>query len=259
MKTTNQVKQAQCPHCQSIFSVSQEEIELALGAVRCGECMKIFNASYHLIDAPLVANLVASFVANKAYKKQLAPTALASDLNKPSLLSPSLITDEKQPASKQQQFDIPTLQDAEEGEEEEKQLDASLNSKKINTPIVASLFLLLVTLLVGGWLFINQKPPISYAFTDVGLTPSSNNKKINVHFKISNITEQNLPLPNLTIQLLNLSAQPVSSELIMAADLKTNLSELAAAASHEIQVSVDRPNIFVQGARIQVHLNDSKL
>ena len=42
---------ARCPHCDSAFEVSPEELELAYGAVRCGECMKIFNANFHRLDA----------------------------------------------------------------------------------------------------------------------------------------------------------------------------------------------------------------
>lgn len=260
MKTTNPVQQAQCPHCQSVFSVSEEEIALALGAVRCGECMKIFNARYHLIDA----------------QHTLAPSAAAKELE--SIISAANLANASNRMLEQQQrvVAIPTLQeqaeqvtfpnvsadvDPLETKEEEDAVEVEeVETKKISPPFIVGLFLILITLSVAGYLFINQTPPISYAFTDVRLTPSSSNsKKMDVYFKISNVTEQNLPLPNLTIQLLNLSSQPISSEIVMAVDLKPSLTELAAAASHELQASVDRPAIFVQGARIQVHLNDAKL
>lgn len=259
MNRTNPIKQAQCPHCQSVFSVSEEEIQLALGAVRCGECMKIFNASYHLIDKQ---HPIATSVAEKELALMISTAKLAKANNqaKDSLLpvgtisvgtiSASSIPTLQEPAEQLTALNIPEEVEAEEIEEE---------TKKISPPFIAGLFLLLITLSVSGWLFINQTPAVAYAFTDVRLTPSINTKKMDIYFKISNITQKNLPLPNLTIQLLNLSSQPVSSEIVMAADLKPSLHELAAAASHEIQASIDRPAIFVQGARIQVYLNDSKL
>jgi len=37
-----------CPYCSTIFSISEAELEQAYGAVRCGSCKKIFNASTHL-------------------------------------------------------------------------------------------------------------------------------------------------------------------------------------------------------------------
>ena len=43
---------ARCPHCESVFEISEQELELAYGAVRCGECMKIFNAHFHKLDLP---------------------------------------------------------------------------------------------------------------------------------------------------------------------------------------------------------------
>lgn len=268
MNTTNSVsvKQAECPHCHSIFSVSEEEIALALGAVRCGECMKIFNASYHLID---VAHSIPISTAEKELESMILAANLASTNNKKAHIPPPLITIPtlQEPAEKVDFLSNSTDVDAFKIDTEEidaqEEIDAEEireKTKKMAAPFIAGLFLLLITVVVAGWLFVNQAPPIAYTFTDVRLTTASgNSKKIDVYFKISNVTEHNLPLPNLTIQLLNLSAQPVSSEVVMAADLKPVLSELAAAASHEMQVSLDRPNIFVQGAHIEVHLNNTKL
>lgn len=326
MKTTNPVNQAQCPHCQSIFSVSQEEIRLALGAVRCGECMKIFNASYHLIDAEHLANAPYNNADNAdtdhIYNE---PDAFTIDSNL-TYLDPNLASYDERAAALKKQFSLPTLQEpvqqpssrqtqftnlaepmqghqntletekpafgegaynlegySEQNDSkksfqehyfqeqdydkyddyEEEALDRwrrilSTYFKKITPPMMAGIFLLLATVITSSWLFINQAPPVYYAFTDVQLVASSNNK-VNIHFKINNTTRENLPLPNLTIQLLNLSLQPVSSEFVLATELKPYVTELAAAATLEMQVSVERPTIFVQGAHIQAHLNDSKL
>lgn len=39
---------AQCPHCQTRFRLSQEHLQAAAGNVRCGACLKVFNASLQL-------------------------------------------------------------------------------------------------------------------------------------------------------------------------------------------------------------------
>ncbi|HKM14352.1 MAG TPA: MJ0042-type zinc finger domain-containing protein [Marinospirillum sp.] len=257
MNTTNSVKQAECPHCHSIFSVSEEEIALALGAVRCGECMKIFNASYHLIDVP---HTIPISTAEKELESMILAANLANTSNKKANIPLPLITIPtlQEPAEKVDFLSNSTNVDASEIDTEE--IIEKAKTKKMAAPFIAGLFFLLIAISVAGWLFVNQAPPIAYTFTDVRLTSSSgNSKKIDVYFKISNVTEQTLPLPNLTIQLLNLSSQPVSSEVVMAVDLKPTFSELAASASHEMQASVDRPTIFVQGAHIEVHLNNTKL
>ncbi|WP_114416269.1 DUF3426 domain-containing protein [Marinospirillum perlucidum] len=51
MNKTRMTQLARCPHCDSVFEVSDKELELAFGAVRCGECMKIFNARFHRLEA----------------------------------------------------------------------------------------------------------------------------------------------------------------------------------------------------------------
>ncbi len=44
--------QSQCPQCHTAFRVSEEQLELADGKVRCGQCMHVFIASEHFIDEP---------------------------------------------------------------------------------------------------------------------------------------------------------------------------------------------------------------
>lgn len=38
----------QCPHCLTSFRVNQAQLGAANGAVRCGACLKVFNASQHM-------------------------------------------------------------------------------------------------------------------------------------------------------------------------------------------------------------------
>ena len=39
-----------CPHCSASFRVSDAQLQAAHGKVRCGACMKVFNASEHLMS-----------------------------------------------------------------------------------------------------------------------------------------------------------------------------------------------------------------
>lgn len=41
----------QCPDCKSIFVVTREELKIAQGYVRCGECLTVFNAANELLDS----------------------------------------------------------------------------------------------------------------------------------------------------------------------------------------------------------------
>jgi predicted Zn finger-like uncharacterized protein len=40
----------QCPHCQSSFRVSHNQLSVARGAVRCGSCLQVFNAARQLLE-----------------------------------------------------------------------------------------------------------------------------------------------------------------------------------------------------------------
>lgn len=40
----------QCPHCQTSFRVSREQLSAARGVVRCGACLQVFNAARQLLE-----------------------------------------------------------------------------------------------------------------------------------------------------------------------------------------------------------------
>jgi predicted Zn finger-like uncharacterized protein len=41
----------QCPYCKSIFLVTTNDLKIAQGHVRCGECLTVFNAANELLDS----------------------------------------------------------------------------------------------------------------------------------------------------------------------------------------------------------------
>ena len=42
----------QCPHCGAQFKIGEQHLRQARGAVRCGSCLQVFQATEHLIEAP---------------------------------------------------------------------------------------------------------------------------------------------------------------------------------------------------------------
>ena len=252
MNTINSAKLAQCPHCYSVFAASNEEMQLALGAVRCSDCMKIFNANYNLIDSPSKATLTplartSSYPQKPKEEEEQQPSAI-----------PTLHDHH------QNQWSV-TNQDSPEDSLEDplksESVQAIIKSKLrgVNPSIFAGLFLLLTTLFIGGWLFAGKNTTSHYEFSEINLTLSNDPKKLDVHFKLTNISQHNLPFPSLYIELLNLSSQPVSSEQINAQEINERIAELEAGISYNLSVSVNRPTTFVQSARIQIQLDDSKL
>ena len=44
-----------CPHCETRFRVTEEQLGIARGKVRCGHCMEVFNARDHSEPDPVPA------------------------------------------------------------------------------------------------------------------------------------------------------------------------------------------------------------
>ena len=47
----SKARQTQCPSCGSTFQVNSEQLEIASGAVRCGNCLNVFQADDYFTDA----------------------------------------------------------------------------------------------------------------------------------------------------------------------------------------------------------------
>ncbi len=47
MSDTSNVTLTQCPHCDTVFQVSDEQLQVAQGRVRCGRCQGVFDAHAH--------------------------------------------------------------------------------------------------------------------------------------------------------------------------------------------------------------------
>ncbi|WP_407314847.1 DUF3426 domain-containing protein [Pseudomonas sp. nanlin1] len=46
----------QCPHCQTSFRVSYNQLSVARGVVRCGACLQVFNAAQQLLEQSRTAD-----------------------------------------------------------------------------------------------------------------------------------------------------------------------------------------------------------
>ena len=91
----------QCPHCQSIFQISAEQLKAAGGDVRCGQCLTVFNAlsrlSEELPKPDIAGNSHEAGDHNQWAAKALAST-LADDSRHNAAATEPLFDDEASPA-----------------------------------------------------------------------------------------------------------------------------------------------------------------
>lgn len=65
----------QCPHCGTSFRVSDEQLSIANGSVRCGACLQVFSARNHIVTAAAAKATPTSRPAPAAKKAAARPTA----------------------------------------------------------------------------------------------------------------------------------------------------------------------------------------
>lgn len=65
----------QCPHCGTSFRVSDEQLSIANGSVRCGACLQVFSARNHIVTAAAAKSRSASRAAPAATKTTAKPAA----------------------------------------------------------------------------------------------------------------------------------------------------------------------------------------
>lgn len=65
----------QCPHCGTSFRVSDEQLSIANGSVRCGACLQVFSARNHIVTAAAAAKPKATSRPAPAATKAAARTA----------------------------------------------------------------------------------------------------------------------------------------------------------------------------------------
>lgn len=49
-----------CPHCNTSFRITDQQLQIAQGSVRCGSCLRVFKASEHLLETKTSAEEGAS-------------------------------------------------------------------------------------------------------------------------------------------------------------------------------------------------------
>jgi predicted Zn finger-like uncharacterized protein len=76
-----------CPHCQTAFRVTPEQIKMRHGQVRCGTCQQVFNALDSLTDEPPV---VITPVVEPEVKPEVIAPPVPEEPSPPTINEPDL-------------------------------------------------------------------------------------------------------------------------------------------------------------------------
>lgn len=102
-----------CPHCGTTFRLSQEHLEIAGGAVRCGSCYQVFHAKEHIVKTAVVEEIrqevrkqeppdpFEEFELDDGDPYQEAPDWTTEDHPDADLFSESYVTDDEQDTLKE--------------------------------------------------------------------------------------------------------------------------------------------------------------
>ena len=50
----SETKQTRCPHCSSVFKISDEQLAARGGHVRCGGCLQVFRADQYIVTGDIL-------------------------------------------------------------------------------------------------------------------------------------------------------------------------------------------------------------
>ena len=99
----------QCPHCHTSFRISRAQLGAAHGAVRCGACMRVFNAAQQLLVDQNRAGKAATPTATPAV--QTTPTKPATPTAPPAPPAPPQPAAPAQPAVEKKSVDTLWIHD----------------------------------------------------------------------------------------------------------------------------------------------------
>ncbi|PTQ90783.1 DUF3426 domain-containing protein [Agitococcus lubricus] len=77
MSTT---KQTRCPHCSSVFNITDDQLAARGGHVRCGGCLQVFRADQNLVTESVIQSVPASPMAPSAPATARVPTPTPSPI-----------------------------------------------------------------------------------------------------------------------------------------------------------------------------------
>ncbi|WP_404418146.1 DUF3426 domain-containing protein [Marinospirillum sp.] len=287
MSQKKNVHLARCPHCGSAFEVSDEELELAFGAVRCGECMKIFNANFHRIDPPDATTEEAQEPDSQASaEKDPIPTLhdhyhqqdadeeddgeewLDEEMLAFEAELETALSDPDGAEEPEEQFpaEIPEAEEPDEAStdllDEElvtesrdpqprKQTRQKQKSQGYRKYLIALVVVLVASFAaLGAWLLWSPPTPEHFQVDEVSISPSTSPRMMEIHFQLSNQSQETLAMPDLQVDLLNLSRQVIATQKVAANDIQTENQQLEAGKSQMLLVEVERPSTYVQHARV---------
>ncbi|PWB30604.1 DUF3426 domain-containing protein [Pseudomonas sp. SDI] len=73
----------QCPHCQTSFRVSHNQLSVARGVVRCGNCLQVFNAAKQLLEQSVAQTVPAVAAATVTSPAVNAPEVMPPPVETP--------------------------------------------------------------------------------------------------------------------------------------------------------------------------------
>jgi predicted Zn finger-like uncharacterized protein len=114
--------QTQCPQCHTAFRISEEQLALADGRVRCGQCLHVFVASEHFIDLP-PADTTPLVAADEITIPDIEVELEASELELPEELIPAEI--------ELSELEMPALEALDDSVEEQLGTEADANEPQM--------------------------------------------------------------------------------------------------------------------------------
>lgn len=228
-----------CPHCQACFTVEESELNYAYGVVRCGACLKIFNASHHLFEL--------EYVPEGALPEEIAPKQPSATPKMPSAAPVQNQTEHRIPEPEPHQPpEVHLVSEPDHSSHPEVDDDKSSSQKfsLIDQPwlpvaVGLSLLILVVLMVVGNTRMLSQHPSMSglvdgicsitgcdhpvmsdfehLVYSQAGLIPESPNR-IQIDFVLENPGTMTVRFPAILVFLQDATGETLVEHLVQPDD-----------------------------------------
>lgn len=243
-----------CPHCKLVYKVSDEQLNKALGAVRCSGCMKIFNALNHKLDREQLSKYKHQLHNLHVYDDELSASGILQVETDFFIGQENNQFDKSLGIKPKNSYNLHQNKSAQKKPIQKRQSLFVELKNKLSVIYFAFGALVILTLAVFAFkfFFATQAENTGFKIENILLLPADNLKEFKVEFTIENLNLKATYMPELEIEMQDLSKNIIKRQIIDESFFGGNLKLLPSKQERKISLTLIRPKKLVAGVEIKL-------
>lgn len=243
-----------CPHCKLLYKVSDEQLNKALGAVRCSGCMKIFNALNHRVEQKEQIENHQNYANKSNLYDYLSATKVSPKENSFHTSAEDEQIDKLLGIKPKNSYNLQQNKSVQKKSTHKRQsLFVKLKNKlSVIYFTFGALVILTLAIFAFKFFFMAQIENTGFKISEILLLPADNLKEFRVEFTIENLNLKAAYMPDLEIEMQDLSKNIIKRQIIDENFFGGNLKLLPSKQKRKISLTLARPKKLVAGVEINL-------